>query len=126
MKALIWFVFLLLAAFWTGLAALSVQLTDWMLAAVASGQVADVAALAGQWPVPAWLTPWLDLSWVQGLQTAWTGMVHWLGQVMPSAASLMVWIGPLVWAVWGLGMLLLLALAGGLHWLAGRAQVSAA
>ena len=63
---------------------------------------------------------------MQGLQTAWTGMVHWLGQVMPSAASLMVWIGPLVWAVWGLGMLLLLALAGGLHWLAGRAQVSAA
>lgn len=126
MKALIWFVLLLLAALWTGLAALSVQVTDWMLAAVASGEVADVAALANQWPVPAWLTPWLDLSWVQGLQTMWAGVMQWLGQVMPSADSRMGWIGPLVWAVWGLGMLLLLALTGGLHWLAGRAQVSAA
>ena len=66
------------------------------------------------------------MSSSSGTPTLYSLPVSRRTQVMPSAASLMVWIGPLVWAVWGLGMLLLLALAGGLHWLAGRAQVSAA
>ena len=54
MKPLIWGVFGLLALCWTGLAAASVQITEWMLTAIAAGQVTDAANAAGQWPVPAW------------------------------------------------------------------------
>jgi hypothetical protein len=41
--------------------------------------------------------------------------------VLPSADGLMAWVGPLLWIGWGLGLLTLLAIAGLVHLLAGRA-----
>lgn len=120
MKALIWGVFGLLALCWTGVAAGSVQITEWLLTLVASGQATDVATAAGQWPVPAWLAVWIDPAWLKAMQGAWLGMVQWLGQVLPGAGGLMAWITPLVWTVWALGMLCLLVPALALHWLSGR------
>lgn len=120
MKPLIWGVFGLLALCWTGLAAASVEITQWLLSLVASGQVTDAATAAGQWPVPAWLSAWVDPAWLKTLQTAWLGMVQWLGRVLPSSGGLMAWVTPMVWFVWALGMLCLLVPAIGLHWLAGR------
>lgn len=120
MKALIWVVFLVFAGLWTGLVALSAQLTEWLLGALASGQVNDLASAAGQWPVPEWLGPWVDTAWLQAVQAATVDMLQWLGQVLPGADSLMGWITPLLWTVWLLvllGMLLLAALG---HWLVGR------
>ena len=46
MKAMIWVAFVLLAGLWTGLVALTVQVTDWLLAAMASGQATDLATAA--------------------------------------------------------------------------------
>lgn len=120
MKTMIWVAFLVLAGLWTGLVALTVQVTDWLLGAVASGQASDLASAAGQWPVPAWLALWVDTAWLQDLQAAWVGVVQWLGQVLPSADGLMGWITPLLWTGWALVMLLLLACAVAGHWLAGR------
>ena len=120
MKPLIWGVFGLLALCWTGLAAASVQITEWMLTAIAAGQVTGAANAAGQWPVPAWLAVWIDPAWLKNMQTAWLGLVQWLGQVLPSTQSLSGWIAPLVWTTWALGLLCLLAPAIALHWVAGR------
>lgn len=120
MKTLIWLTFVLLAGLWTGLVALTAQVTEWLLSAVASGQVTDLAAAAGQWPVPAWLGAWADTAWLQALQAALVGGVQWLGQVLPSAGGLMDWIGPLLWATWALVMLSLLAAALLGHWLLGK------
>lgn len=120
MKTMIWLAFFLLAGLWTGLVALTAQVTDWLLAAMASGQATDLATAAGQWPVPAWLAPWVDPAWLQGLQAAWVNAVQWLAQVLPSAGGLMGWITPLLWTGWGLVMLLLLVCAVAGHWLAGR------
>ncbi len=57
MKTLIWAAFALLALIWTGLAAASAGLAEWLIGAVASGEATQVAADAattiGQWPVPA-------------------------------------------------------------------------
>lgn len=125
MKPLIWGVFGLLALCWTGLAAASVEITEWLLGLVASGQVTDAATAAGQWPVPAWLGAWLNPEWVKALQTAWLGLVQWLGQVLPSAGGLMNWITPLVWITWALGMLCLLVPALALHWVSGRLKTPA-
>jgi hypothetical protein len=116
MKTLIWVAFLVLAGLWTGLVALTVQVTDWLLGAVASGQATDLATAAGQWPVPAWLALWVDTAWLQGLQAAWVGV----GQVLPSADGLMGWITPLLWTGWALVMVLLLVCAVAGHWLVGR------
>jgi hypothetical protein len=124
MKALIWLVFLVLMAFWTGLVALTEQLSQWLLTSMANGQVGELASLAGQWPVPAWLGLWVDTAWLKSLQEAGVGLVQWLGQVMPSSQGLMGWITPLLWLGWGLGTVLLLVGAVIGHMLLGKRWTS--
>lgn len=125
MKALIWGVFVLLASCWTGLVALTAQVTEWVLAAMASGQIADLASAAGALPVPAWLALWVDTAWLQAAQAWLVGAVQWVALGLPSAAGVLGWIVPLLWVVWGLVLLLLLAGAGLGHWLLGRWAVRA-
>ena len=120
MKAIVWLVFLVLTAFWTGLVALTEQLSQWLLASMASGQVGELATVAGQWPAPAWLGFWVDTAWLQSLQEAGVGLVQWLSNVMPSSQGLMSWISPLLWVSWGLGTLLLLVAAVMGHMVLGR------
>lgn len=120
MKAIVWLVFLVLAAFWTGLVALTEQLSQWLLTSMASGQVGELATVAGQWPVPAWLGFWVDTAWLQSLQEVGVGLVQWLSQVLPSSQGLMSWISPLLWLGWGLGTLLLLVAAVIGHMLLGQ------
>jgi hypothetical protein len=120
MKALVWVVFLILTAFWTGLVALTEQLSQWLLASMAAGQVGELASVAGQWPVPAWLGFWVDTAWLKSLQEAGVGLVQWLSNVLPSSKGLMSWISPLLWLGWGLGALLLLVAAVMGHMLLGQ------
>jgi hypothetical protein len=120
MKALVWVVFLILTAFWTGLVALTEQLSQWLLASMAAGQVGELASVAGQWPVPAWLGFWVDTAWLKSLQEAGVGLVQWLSNVLPSSQGLMSWISPLLWLGWGLGTLLLLVAAVMGHMLLGQ------
>lgn len=120
MTTAIWVVVALLAAFWTGLAALLAQLTDWLSAAMASGAAADALTHIGQWPVPAWLAPWVDPAWVETMQASALEWLQWLSAAMPAAGGLMGWISPLVWLLWGLGMAVLLCVGGGLHLLVRR------
>lgn len=122
MKALIWFAFLMLAAFWTGLVMLTGEVSHWVLGSVGSGQVTDLAATAGQIPVPAWLALWVDTAWLKEMQTFGISVVQWLGQVLPSADGLMAWITPLLWVGWGLGILAMLVGATAAHWLLGKGQ----
>lgn len=124
MKTLIWAAFALVALIWTGLAAVSAGLAQWLIGAVASGEATQVAADAantiGQWPVPAWAALWIDPAWIQGLQLMWLDVVQWLSQVLPSIDGLGGWVSALVWMGWGIGLITLLVVCGGLHWLAGR------
>ena len=120
MKALVWVVFLILTAFWTGLVALTEQLSQWLLASMAKGQVGELATVAGQWPVPAWLGFWVDTAWLKSLQELGVGLVQWLSQVMPSSQGLMGWISPLLWLGWGAGTLVLLVGAVLGHLLIGK------
>lgn len=126
LKTLLWVFVALLAGVWTGLVALTAQLTDWLLAAMGSGQVTDLAQTALQWPVPAWLGIWVDTAWLQDVQTTWVGVVQWLAQVLPSFEALTGWITPLLWVVWGLVMLLVLVGAVAGHWLLGRVGTATA
>lgn len=116
----IWVVVVVLAAFWTGLAALLAQLTDWLSAAMASGAAGSALDQIGQWPVPAWLAPWVDPAWVETMQASVLEWLQWLSAAMPAIGGLMGWISPLVWLLWGLGLVVLLCVGGGLHFLARR------
>ena len=120
MIAALWVVVAVLAAFWTGLAALLAQLTDWLSAAMASGAAGSALDQIGQWPVPAWLAPWVDPAWVETMQASVLEWLQWLSAAMPAIGGLMGWISPLVWLLWGLGLVVLLCVGGGLHFLASR------
>ena len=125
MKALVWLVFFILTIVWSGLVALTGQLSQWLLASVAAGQVRELATQASQWPVPDWLGVGVDTAWLKSLQEAGVGLVQWLAQVMPSSQALMQWIEPLLWLGWGLGTLLLLICAVIGHWVLGQRQPTA-
>ncbi len=121
MKTLIWAAFAVLAALWTGFIALSAGIVGWLLSAVADGQISHAAQTVGQWPVPAWLALWIDVSLLESVQAHWLEAVQWLSSVLPSAGALTGWVVPLLWVVWAVVGMCLLATAGVGHWLVGRA-----
>jgi hypothetical protein len=117
MKIALWIVFALITALWTGTVLISAELTGWLASTVGSGQAGNVITNVGQWPVPAWLGLLIDPAWIKGLQTVWGDVMGWLGQSGPALGSVVSWLVPLMWIVWGVVMLLLLAAAVACHFL---------
>ena len=70
----------------------------------------------------AWAAPWVDPSWLKGLQESLVWAVQGLNQILPAAGGLGTWISVLGWIFWGFIMAALLVLALILHWLAGKRQ----
>ena len=120
MKLALWIVFAIIAALWTGTALVFAELTSWLATSVASGQAGDVITNAGQWPVPAWLGLFVDAAWIEGMQAAWVQVMGWFGQSGPALGGVVSWLIPLIWIVWGLVMLMMLAAAVGGHFLIGK------
>lgn len=125
MKTLIWSLAALAAVVWTGFIAVVHQLTGWLVAAIGGGSLQGAAGRVGDLalpPMPTWLEPWIDTGSIAALQSFVVSLVEWLGAVMPSPDALMAWVGPLLWVGWALVLLPMLAVAGLLHWLVGRAS----
>jgi hypothetical protein len=125
MKKIIWLVFALLAALWTGLAVIALKLVSWMLATVAAVRIPDSAAGMGASPLPDGLLQWVDPGILHALQGAFLSVIQGLNKILPSVGGLDGWISALVWIAWGLIMAALLVLALVLHWLAGRRPAAA-
>ncbi len=124
MKVVLWIVVGLLAATWTGGAWFAAASLEWAAQSVASGDMTDVArAMAGS-PMPPWLALWVDPALWRAAQDMFLASIEWLQRVLPAAPSLVAWVVAAVWLTWGAGVLLLLALAGGVHWLLGRLRPS--
>ena len=122
MKKIVWLAFAVLAALWTGLVALTLQLTDWVLASVASAQVPGAALDTSQWVPPDWAAAWVDPAWLQSLQSGLVWAAQGLNQVLPMAGSLGTLIAVVGWIFWGFIIAGLLVLALILHWLAGKRE----
>lgn len=121
MKVVVWVLFSLVALVWTGGAWLTVELVQWVAHGLASGGAADLGRAVAEWPLPAWLSAWLgEPGWIYTLQDQVAAAMKLLAGVLPWAGSVVGWLVPLVWTVWGLGLLLMLALAGGVHLLVVR------
>lgn len=124
MKISIWSLCVVLVLFWTGLVALAAQAASWIAEELASGQIKEIAGGAAQWPAPAWLPAWIDLNWIQTFQSMMLSVLNTVADLSPQLSSAVAWMVPLVWVVWGVGLLSLLALTGGAHWLISRWQRS--
>lgn len=122
MKKFIWLAFAVLAALWTGLVALTLQLTNWVLSTLSTAQVPGAALDTSQWVAPAWAAGWFDPAWLQGLQGALVWAAQSLNQVLPFAGGLGTLISVLGWIIWGFIIAGLLVLALILSWLAGKRQ----
>jgi hypothetical protein len=118
-KSLVWIVTVVLALIWTVAAAVLASLTGWL--AANAGDMANWAGQIVQWPVPEWLSLWVSPELLAWMRNAATSLIGWGSAAVPAVGSLLQWMAPLVWVVWALGMVCLLALAGGAHYAVKRA-----
>jgi hypothetical protein len=125
MKILVWSLCAVLALLWTGPAALVAQATRWIASGLASGQIKDFASGAAQWPKPEGLPAWTDPQWIEVAQSAVIAALSFFAELSPYLSSMMAWMVPLVWVLWGIGLIFLVGLGGGAHWLIRRWQRSA-
>ena len=127
MQWIIWTIGGVLAALWTGALALAAAAVDWTARALRQAGAGEMTTPAPPPELPAWLSTWIE-------PTTWTAVVQAVHQTLqalqsalPVVGTVAAWLEPLVWALWGLGMLALLAIAAGSHWwLARRGAAEAA
>lgn len=120
MKIIVWAAFGVLAVLWTLGALILVELVQWGAQVVASGAAVELGRSAAQWPAPAWLALWLDPAAIKAAQEGLLTGFEAFRRTLPWVGSAVSWLVPLVWISWGIGVALLLAMAGGAHWLASR------
>jgi len=120
MKIMIWLAFAVLTVFWTLGALIVVELVQWGAKVIASGAAAELGRSAEQWPAPAWLALWLDPASIKAAQEALLQGFEAFRSALPWVGSAISWLVPLVWISWGVGVALLLAMAGGATWLTSR------
>ena len=120
MKVAVWVVFGVLTLLWTTGTFIAVKLTQWGTQLLATGNVDQLIRGVAQWPTPEGLPIWFDPATILTLQQMALFSLETLRNAMPYMSTMMGWLVPVIWAVWGLGLLCLLAMAGGAHWLASR------
>lgn len=120
MKLLIWVLFGIFASLWTTAAWLLVRMSAWVADTVAAGGQVDWVGRVAESPPLLVLADWLDDGVYQWVQDALVGLLQSLDTVLPWLGSALGWLVPFVWVLWGVGVLLMLVLAGGAHLLLGR------
>lgn len=120
MRIALWFVVAIVALLWTAGAALAAAAAGWTAAQVASGAALQASQAAAQMPVPAWIAPWVDPALLRTAQEALLWALQNARDALPWAAAAIGWLVPAVWALWGLGLAVLLLLAVLAHALIGR------
>lgn len=111
--ALSWFLSLALLALWS--------LACWGLYAVTAWAMAGAGALAGGGAAmgaalwPQWIHAWIPPQLMGDLQAMIGAIGPWVQAALETVPMLSGALAVLAWAIWGLGAVLLLALAIGAH-----------
>jgi hypothetical protein len=120
MKRVVWIVAAVVVAAWTLGAVLTAGLVGWAAQALSSGSAADLGRAVLGWPVPAWLAVWADPAWIEAARDGVARFLQSMSDSLPFVGSALGWMTPVVWTIWGLGIVLVLTVAGVVHMLAGR------
>jgi hypothetical protein len=118
MKIVIWAVTVVIALLGTLLVAVMAFTVGWLSDNMAGS--ADWVKQLAQVPVPAWLSLFLDPAMVEWVRTASAGVITAVASSLPWLAPMLGWVVPVLWVVWLIVLICLLALAGGLHYAVGR------
>jgi len=118
MKALVWGIVALLAVLWSAGMAVLASVSGWLARSAdqAAGSVKDLAGLT----LPPWMEVWLDPAWHEALAAFAVASQEALAWVTPWIGPVLEWVAPLLWVVWGFGMLGLVLLAVGGQFVIGR------
>jgi hypothetical protein len=127
MRIIIWSLFALAMLLWTGTALIAVHFVDWTVQTFGNTlpTAQELGAVAEAIPLPAWLAVWVDPAWAQIFQAGFGNFIEVVSQSAPFLASAISWLSPLIWGIWGLGVLVLLIAAALGHWLLGTLKKSA-
>jgi len=120
MKIAVWGIFSIVTLLWTIGTFIAVKLTQWGTNLLANGNIDPLSRGVAEWPLPQGLPLWLDPATIQLLQQYALLSLDALRDAMPYMSVLMGWLVPMIWAVWGFGLVCLVALAVGAHWLTAR------
>ncbi|MGL4190882.1 MAG: hypothetical protein ACRCTM_18640 [Sphaerotilus sulfidivorans] len=117
MKWIIWTIVGVLAAMWTGTLATVALVADWTGSALQ-----QAAPSAPQLPsdLPGWLAGWVDPAGWAAIAQATQQALQVVQSMLPAVGTATGWLEPLAWIVWGLGMVALVTVAVGSHWLVSR------
>ncbi len=107
MKLLIFGLTLFLGFVWTGLVYAGAQIVEWALANTAN--LANLANLP-KIEIPAWFTLIFGTD-SSALVSAVLPMLEWMRAVLPNPETLGAWLTPVLWGVWGLGVVGILLIA---------------
>lgn len=92
---------------------------NWLAASVTDPAIRNLQSPA-QWPVPEWLTVWMPSGVIEPLKASITGLLDSLFSATTWIAPMLGWLSPVIWVVWSLVLVLMLALAAGVHLLVSR------
>ena len=120
MKIAVWVIFSVTALLWTVGSYIAVKLTQWGTQMLATASFEQLNSNVTQWPLPEMLPLWFDAGSILALQHLALLSLEAFRNAMPYMSTMMGWLVPVIWIVWGLGILCLLMMAGGAHWLASR------
>lgn len=132
MKLAVWGTFAALTLIWTGCAALLAQLIQWVAQGTASAGTGTVGVLTESLSgritgavthavtVPPWLSPWIDTIGWRALGETATGAMRAAESSLPFLGQAVSWLGPVVWILWGIGIVVMLGLALLGNWSIGR------
>ena len=115
MVKVVWIVFALLAAAWTGMAWACGAFIGWAAEQAATGSVAGVVEAARTFDMPPWAALWIDPALWAALKSLALTLLEWGQAAVPYAGTAGGWLVALVWVMWGVGLLALLATAGVSH-----------
>ncbi len=120
MKIAVWVIFSIVTLLWTIGTFIAVKLTQWGTGLLANGNIDPLSRGVADWPLPEGMPEWVDPSMIQTLQQFALLSLDGLRDALPYMSMLMGWLVPMIWAVWGFGLICLAALAIGAHWLTAR------
>jgi hypothetical protein len=107
-KLVIWAVCGVLALFWTLAAWAAASLFGWAAGLATPGDAVELGRMVTSWPIPAWLTLWIDPAAIHAALGGVVWSLEQLQQGWPWISSMIGWLVPATWIVWGIGMATLL------------------
>ena len=113
LHAISWFLALALLLIWTACV--------WVLHSLAAWSLTGVGAMVGQsqqidrLTVPGWIDVWIPSDLILTFKTTAANVLPWIESALSVLPSVGVWLTPLAWIVWGVGLVILMIGAAALH-----------